>query len=303
MVSYKGRIGVIGATSIIGEYLLPLLVNAGWDVVAFSRQTRCSNQLGNCPVIWRVLPQSELTAINDICQKDKQITHWIILASIEVLQEYFPMFLACGVKHVVSVSSTSIFTKRGSSEPMERKLAENLAESEERLSCWAKTNKLTFTILRPTLIYNPGRDRNISVIAAFIKRFGFFCVLGTAKGLRQPVHAQDVASCCVAALSAKASVNQSYNISGGEIISYREMVCRIFSALDKKPRFVKIPLWLFRRAVFVLRIFPNFRYWSAAMIQRMNQDMIFDHSEASRDLNFSPRNFQLNKENFHRKGD
>lgn len=32
------------------------------------------------------------------------------------------------------------------------------------------------------------------------------------------------------------------------------------------------------------------------MAQRMNQDMVFDHTEASRDLNFFPRNFQLGKE-------
>jgi len=298
MVSNKGRIGVIGATSIIGEYLLPLLVEASWDIVAFSRQSRYGNQLENFPVTWQVLSPSKLTAVNDIYQKEKQITHWIILAPIEVLPEYFPMLLSCGARHVVAVSSTSIFTKRDSSEPMERKLAENLAEREERLSSWAKTNKLTFTILRPTLIYSPGRDRNISVIAAFIRRFSFFCVFGTAGGLRQPVHAQDVASCCVAALSAKAAVNQSYNISGGEIINYREMICRIFSALDKKPRFVKFPLCLFQLAVFLLRIIPRFRHWSAAMAQRMNRDMIFDHTQASRDLNFSPRNFQLNKEDF-----
>jgi len=32
------------------------------------------------------------------------------------------------------------------------------------------------------------------------------------------------------------------------------------------------------------------------MAQRMNQDMVFDHSKASRDLNFSPRNFQPGRE-------
>ncbi|MGD0278801.1 MAG: NAD(P)-dependent oxidoreductase [Smithella sp.] len=298
MVSCKECVGVIGATSIVGEYLLPLLVEGCWDVVAFSRQKQNTRPLENCPVTWQLLAESKLTGISDIHQKERQITRWIILAPIGVLPEYFPMLLTYGAKHIVAVSSTSRFTKRESSDPMEKILAENLAENEERLSVWAKKEKLTFTILRPTLIYSQGRDKNISVIAAFIRRFSFFCVFGAAKGLRQPVHAHDVASCCVAALSAKAAINQSYNISGGETIIYREMVCRIFSALDKKPRFVKFPLWLFRLAVLILRIFPPFRQWSAAMAQRMNQDMIFDHTEASRDLNFSPRNFQLNKEDF-----
>jgi nucleoside-diphosphate-sugar epimerase len=298
MMSYKGRVGVIGATSIIGEYLLPLLVEEGWDVVAFTRQERHIQPLGNCPVTWQLLRKSKLADISYIYQKEKQITLWISLAPIVVLSEYFPMLLTYGAKHVVAVSSTSRFTKRDSADRAEKKMAESLAENEKHLAAWAKKEKLIFTILRPTLVYGLGRDRNVSVIAAFIRRFTFFCVFGAARGLRQPVHAQDVASCCLAALSARAAINNCYNVSGGEIINYREMVRRIFSVLGRKPRFVEFPLWLFRLAVFILRVFPPFRHWSAAMVQRMNQDLVFDHAEATRDLNFSPRHFQLNREDF-----
>ena len=294
MATYKGRVGVLGATSMIGAYLLPLLVKEGWDVVAFSRQARYIKQpLENHPTTWQLLTKSKLPDSSYVNQKEKQITFWISLAPIEVLPEYFPMLLTYGAKHIVAVSSTSRFTKSASSDPAEKKLAENLAENEERLESWAKKDKLTFTILRPTMIYDPGRDNNISVIAAFIRRFAFFCVFDDACGLRQPVHAQDVASACVASLSAQEAINKCYNISGGEIVTYKEMVCRIFSSLGRKPRFIKLPLWLFQAAVFILRILPSFRNWSAAMAQRMNQDMVFDHTEASRDLGFNPRPFYL----------
>jgi nucleoside-diphosphate-sugar epimerase len=292
MITYKGRVGVLGATSIIGECLLPLLLEEGWDVVAFSRQARCIKQPSeNQSITWQLLTKSKLPDSSDVHQTEKQITFWISLAPIEVLPEYFSMFLIYGAKHIVAVSSTSRFTKRTSSDPAEKKLAENLAENEERLESWAKKENLTFTILRPTLIYGLGRDKNVSVIAAFIRRFAFFCVFGAARGLRQPVHAQDVASCCAAALGVNAAINRCYNISGGEIVTYREMVCRIFSALGRKPRFVAFPLWLFRLAVCLLRIFPPFHHWSAAMAERMNQDLIFDHEDASHDLGFAPRPF------------
>jgi nucleoside-diphosphate-sugar epimerase len=293
-VPHREIVGIIGATSIIGEYLLPLLVEEGFDVVAFSRDARCAkNSLKDDPVIWQPLTKAVRPDSNNICQKEKQITFWISLAPITVLPEYFPLLLAYGASHIVAVSSTSRFTKEDSSDPAEKKLAEALAENEERLIVWSKKENLTFTILRPTLVYSRGRDRNVSVIASFIRRFSFFCVLGDARGLRQPVHAHDAASACAAALSARAAINRCYNISGGDTISYREMVCRIFSALGKKPRFVKFPLWLFRLAVFILRIFPRFRLWSVAMAQRMNKDMVFDHVEARRDLGFMPRPFDL----------
>jgi len=296
MMSSKGRVGVLGTTGIIGECLLPLLVEEGWDVVAFSRQERYVQQSGNGPVDRQLLEKSKSTEIGGIYQQEKQISFWISAAPIFILPDYFPMFLACGAKHIVAVSSTSRFTKNASSDPAEKKLAEDLAASEERLVLWAEKEKIIFTILRPTLVYGLGRDKNISLIASFIRRFSFFCVFGDARGLRQPVHSQDAAKACVAALSAREAVNKCYNISGGETITYREMVCRIFSALGRKPRLVKFPLGLFRLAVFILWAFPRFRHWSVAMAQRMNQDLVFDHTEAGRELNFCPRNFHLGKE-------
>lgn len=297
MSGHKGRIGVIGATSIIGKCLLPLLLAEGWNVVAFSRRVdHIKKTTDNLPVIWQLLTKSNQSDGNDIHQLEKPINFWISLAPITTLSEYFTMLSNSGARHIVAVSSTSRFTKNESLDQAEKELAKNLAEGEEALAVWAKKEKVTFTILRPTLVYGMGQDKNVSVIASFIRRFSFFPVLGVACGLRQPVHAQDVALCCVAALSLETAINKTYNISGEETISYREMISRIFDVLDKKPRIVTFPLWLFRLAIFFLRLLPPFRKWSVAMAQRMNQDLIFSHEEARRDMGFNPRPFQLTEE-------
>lgn len=288
MIAYEKRVGILGATSIVGEYLLPLLVEDGWDVVAFSRLTRyLRHPLQNFPVTWQELSLSSLPD-----NTREQIPFWINLAPVWVLSQYFFLLSAYGVKHVVALSSTSKYTKTASWDPAEKKLAQKLAEGEESLTAWAKKENLTFTILRPTLIYGLGRDKNVSAIAGFIRRFAFFPVFGEARGLRQPVHAQDVASCCITALSTNTAINRCYNISGGETISYREMVCRVFGTLGRKPRLMTFPLWLFRLAVLLSGIFSPFRHWSAAMAERMNRDIIFDHEDARRDLGFSPRPFR-----------
>jgi len=296
MTASKGCVGVIGATSIVGEFLLPLLVQEGYHVVAFSRQEREIQQtLEDDSIIWKCLIKSSTSDINNISPAENKISYWINLAPVWVLPQYFPMLLACGANHIVTVSSTSKFTKSTSEDPAEKKLAERLKTAEEGLTVWAEKEKISFTILSSTMIYGLGRDGNISVIAAFIRRFSFFCVFGDARGLRQPLYANDVAFACVQALKTRAAQNCFYHISGGEVLPYREMVCRIFSALGKTPRLVQFPLWFFRAAMIILRVFPRFRHWSFAMAERMNQDMVFDHSEASRDLNFYPRKFQLDK--------
>jgi nucleoside-diphosphate-sugar epimerase len=286
MTTSEGRIGVIGATSLIGEYLLPLLVREGYDVEAFSRRTLpAEEKKKEDGVIWRCLQA-------DHPSDDEMIVKWICLAPIWVLPAYFDMLLSCGVEHVVAFSSTSRFTKCSSSDAGEARLANLLMESEDQLTHWADQHRIRWTLLRPTMVYGLGRDQNVSAIARFIRRFSFFPLWGEARGLRQPVHAQDAAWCGIASLRTEKAYNRSYNISGGETLAYRDMIERIFAALGKKPRFINFPLWLFRMTFSFLRPLSAFRHWSPAMIERLNRDLIFNHHDAAADLNFSPRPFQ-----------
>ena len=48
------------------------------------------------------------------------------------------------------------------------------ASGARRVVTWAKSRGIEWVILRPTLIYGLGRDKNISEIARFIRRFSFF---------------------------------------------------------------------------------------------------------------------------------
>ncbi|MBN1472784.1 MAG: NAD-dependent epimerase/dehydratase family protein [Syntrophaceae bacterium] len=288
------RVGVIGATSFIAEYLFPLLMEVGSEITAFSRSKfppRLPNKKER--ITWTSLQLNYSSA-------GRNIEKWIYLAPIWTLTQHLPLLLSYHAKHIVVVSSTSRFTKELSSDEKEKKLAKKIAESEEMLIKWAGENNITWTILRPTLVYALGRDKNISVIIRFIKRFYFFPLVGEGKGLRQPVHAYDVAAACVAALSAEKAFNRSYNISGGETLTYRQMVEKVFKSLGKKTRFVILPLWLFRIGIFALRLLPCFRYLSPAMAERMNRDLVFDNN-AIRELNFVARNFVLNEEDVHAK--
>lgn len=280
------RVALVGASSMVGSALVVQLVQSGVHVVAYSRKPRSShpNMLG---VEWR-----EMATLNEVKAIDS-IQDWIWLAPIKRLPEHLEKLRMAGAKHVVAVSTTSRFTKKDSSSIAEKQFVSEVIAAEERLQTWAAENSTHWTILRPTLIYGFGMDKNVSTIAKFIKRFHFFPTLGKANGLRQPVHASDVAAACAAALVRPQALNQAYNISGSEVLRYREMVGRIFRALSIRPLLIPIPLWLFGLGVGVLRMFPRFRSWSAAMAERMNQDMVFDHDAASRDLDYKPQAFRL----------
>jgi nucleoside-diphosphate-sugar epimerase len=110
-----------------------------------------------------------------------------------------------------------------------------------------------------------ARTKKITEIVRFILRFGFFPLLGKARGLRQPIHVEDVAKACVSALESPAEINRAYNISGGETLPYHEMVKRVFAALHCPARALSIPLPLFRLAVACMHLLPRHRHWSVAM--------------------------------------
>ena len=78
------------------------------------------------------------------------------------------------------------------------------------------------------------------------------------------------------------------------------MVEQVFAALGRRPRVLRVPLWAFGGAVALIRCLPRYRHWSTAMAERMNSDLVFDHSAAVRDFGFAPRVFALTSEDLAR---
>jgi uncharacterized protein YbjT (DUF2867 family) len=289
-----GPVGVIGASSLVGTCLLPMLVQDGWQVTAFSRQA-CGPR--GDEVTWRQLPAAaSSSAPAPLPTAQRAMPCWICVAPIWVLPEHFSLLESCGLRRLLVLSSTSRFTKDDSSDVQEQAIAQRLADAEAQVQAWAASRGVEWVILRPTLIYGLGRDKNLCEMARFVRRFGFFPLLGGAQGLRQPIHAQDVASACLAALRAPAAANRAYNISGGSSLAYKQMAAQVFATLGRPVRLLQVPLWTFGLALAALRCLPRYRHWSAAMAERMNRDLVFDHGDAARDFAFAPRLFALTKE-------
>lgn len=286
-------VGLIGATSFVGETLIPLLMQSGCEVSAFSRKTISGTPKG---ITWKILPQPPFTAP---CPQVQQISHWICVAPIWVLPQYFPFLEACGAQRILALSSTSRFTKTASPDPEEQDIAKRLISGEEAFQAWASEKRITWILLQPTLIYGLGKDQNISQIVRVIRKLGFFPVLGKASGLRQPLHVEDLAQACLAGIKRPAVANMSYILSGGETLAYQEMIRRVFTAMGRSPRILPLPLPAFHLASRLQQLLTSSRSWSPAMAERMKQNLTFSHEAASRDLDFRPRPFTLRTIDIH----
>jgi nucleoside-diphosphate-sugar epimerase len=110
---------------------------------------------------------------------------------------------------------------------------------------------------------------------------------------RQPIHASDVAIVCAVAVGNVSASSRAYDISGEDPLTYRDMVVEVFRGLDRRPMLVPVPLWSARLAQSLIRLHPRYRHWSVAMLERMGQDLVFDHTQATRDFVFQPKGFVL----------
>lgn len=285
-VQRRGRIGVTGASSPVAAFLLPRLLNDGHAVTALSRGT--APAAAPAGVAW---VQADLQGDAPLPPLPG-VQALVHLAPLWLLPPHVAAFSAMGVRRIVAFGSTSRFTKAHSASDAERHLAARLAAAEGALAAACHEHAVAWTVFRPTLTYGSGRDGNIAFIARFVRRFGFFPLAGRAEGLRQPVHADDLAAACVAALQCPATCNRAYNLPGGQALSYRRMVEAVFRAGGRTPRFVSLPLPLWRAAMSALALLPRAPRVGLEMAVRMNADMVFDFEEARRDFGYAPRPFQ-----------
>jgi nucleoside-diphosphate-sugar epimerase len=277
-----GPVLVTGASSQIGQCVVRRLCAAGRSVIALGRGRPGPSTNAHLRFI-----EGDLEKPNVVfAQSLSMVVH---IAAIWLLPDHLDALYARGVRRIVCFSSTSIFIKQASSNAGERDLVVRMKAAEAEVATRCAALGIVWTVLRPTLVYGLGMDRNVSRAARFIQRFGLYPLASAATGLRQPVHADDLAGAALAALDAPAAAGRSYALGGGEVLEYREMIGRIFDALKRRRRFLVLPgLEYFAAAIgIVLRR----REVTAEMVRRMRQDLVCDNGPAGRDLSYRPRKF------------
>ena len=276
---------VIGASSQIGYFLIPELLSRGGQVIAVSRQPVPAwfKRFADEPRLrWCNLEQLQQLGLPESGE----------LVCAGPLSLAASLVAGLSPARVVVMGSASVLFKQNSSDATERKLISGILQAEEDLSAWAEKKQADLHILRPTLVYGCGLDKNLSRAAGLIKRFGFMPVAGQARGLRQPVHAGDIACLIIDLLDRGISGRHIWSLAGGSKLTYAEMMQAVFAAQAKPARLLRVPLWL-------LGMGSNFLPGvNRQMISRQNQDLCIDDSAARSELGWQPRPFILTSREF-----
>ncbi len=271
---------VLGASGQIGHFLIPELLARGIEVEAVSRQAQSAHE------------GARWSRFDLYSGGDAAVTPDVVFSAgpLDGLLAWLGR-----TRHrpgrVVAFSSTSAQTKQDSPDAAERELAARLARSEAALEAFCDARRIAWTILRPTLVYGCGRDVNLSRIAALARRWRVVPLARDATGLRQPVHAQDLACGALRAAQRPECAGQRYDLPGGEILTYLEMVRRTVNCLRPRGHLLVLPSWAFHGLAYALARHHAMAGLGRGVIDRMRQDLVFSSADAERDLDWEPRPF------------
>ena len=264
---------VFGASSQIGHFLLPRLRARGDAVVALSRRDRA-------PVDGVAWLRGELPdRVPDVGRPLALISFGPLLPFARWLSS---ITVSPGTR-VIATSSMSAESKQDSDVPAERAISRSLRDGEQALAAACERQGALWTVFRPTLIYGAGLDKSLTPIAQRAMRLRVF-PLPAGRGLRQPVHADDIAAAVVAALDHPEAAGKILPLGGGERITAGQMFARVRASLPAATVPVPIPAPLLRLGRHAV---PRLR----GPLTRLEANLIADNGELERLLGISPRPF------------
>jgi uncharacterized protein YbjT (DUF2867 family) len=238
-----------GATGTVGRSLLPRLLAAGTPVRCLVRDPR---RLGP----ERVRVQIALGDLGDhlsFRHALRGVDTVVHLASVIRDQPHGSIEELSGVAtwrlvqaaERAGVKRFVFFSTLGASTRSRARLMRAKAVAERAVAA----SSLPHTVFAPSIIYSPG-DPYLNLLA----RMSWLPVMpipGSGAAAFQPICADDVADCVMAALpggaAAATAVGARYELAGPQILTHRQIVGVVLESLHRRRRVAGVPVWLTRR--------------------------------------------------------
>ena len=281
---YSKHLAVTGITGHTGGFFLDSLENAKYNgsIRALVRAGSDLARIDASPLsIERVVVQldneSSLLGALEGCDT---LVH---IANIGFSEMVVKAAVKCGVRWCILVHTTGCFSRFKGASAGYNMIEENLRPMRGRIA---------ITILRPTMIYGTSSDKNMFKLIDYLYRHRLFPVFGDGRNLMQPVHARDLGRAYFLVLAnEQVTSNREYNLSGGDALSYAEIIQIISAKLGRKRILIRVPIGLSITLARVYIFLVKKAKISVEQVMRMQEDKAFGHEEARRDFGYDPVRF------------
>ena len=271
---------VFGLSGQLGCAVQPALLAAGWTLDAVSREPR--DDIDAIRWLRGALPTVDFPDVG-----------YEAVLSLGPLDAFAAAVARQPLRaaRVIAIGSTGIHSKAVSPDPAEIDLAHRLAAAETTLTTLFGARGTPLAILRPTLIYGHGLDRSLTPLVAFARRHRWLPLPWHARGLRQPVHVDDLAAAVGACLLAPTPVTGAFDLPGGEALPFARMLERTLAVHAPGARLVRVPTPVFRLGLRLAGTRLGANVSPAGFVARIDRDQVFDATPARDAWGYSPRSF------------
>lgn len=281
---------ITGAAGVMGARLTARLRKSGWNVRALVMPRdplRSRVERLGCEV--REGDVSDSASLRGICQGVDLVYH---LAAVIISHDptVFERVNRNGTAHVVAEAQRSavghfVYVSSASvTYPKRTRYAESKLEAERIV----EKSGLPYTIVRPTLVYEQGGGQELMMFLDYLKRFPVVPFIGAGDALKRPVWSEDVVDGLERLAGARIAHGKTYNLSGGEAISMRQLAELLLSYHDRPRRFLPLPVWACRAAAALLAVVMEKPPLTSSAIAGIVNDANLDPGEAMRDLGYAP---------------
>lgn len=268
---------ISGGTGLLGQGTLRLLKDSGdHEIRCFVRRTSPVERLGGLELAYGDARDEE-----SIMRALSGMDAFLHIAGIQYAPQVLSAMRRAGAERLVVISSTSAHSR-----------FEHRSGPRVRMEALVRESGLSWTIVRPSMIYGSELDHNMHHLLRFLDRSPIFPMFGSGENLWQPVYHEDLAQGVVAALERSEAVGQTYDLPGAKPLTYAELVQIAAAALGKKVRIVRLPLEPVRHSLAAAEKLRLPLPIKSEQVLRLGEDKAYTYDKATRELGYAPRPFR-----------
>jgi nucleoside-diphosphate-sugar epimerase len=289
---------ITGATGFIGSHLIPKLEQKNYQITIALRQpfnsnhktivvgeidndTSWANALKNIDVVIHMAARAHIleeSVANPEAQFDRVNTEGTINLGKQCLE--------AGVKHFIFLSSIGAVTtlsdnmiNESSACNPDTPYGRSKLKAEKALEKLCENSSMTYTILRPTLVYGANNPGNMERLLKLTSK-GLPLPLGSINNSRSLVYVGNLVDAIITCIDRTEAKNQTFIVSDGEDLSTPELIRRIGKAMNKTPLLLPIPSHLLKSGTKLLG--------KGEVGDRLLGSLAVDSSKIRKTLNWQP---------------
>lgn len=279
---------VTGASGFLGSRLVPSLVQAGWSVTALVHRTppaalQSVSSVRFCPGSLEDLDSLRIAArgcravVHLAAATDTSDAEINRRANVEGTARLLEACRREGVARLLHFSSHCAG----------RTLRDAYGETKLQAETLVRAFAGEATILRPTMVCGRG-SKEFETFARLVRRLPVIPVPGPGTFRLQPSLVEDVVPAAVRALDVPEAVGKTYELAGGESLTFRELVDLVARLQGRRRHVLSLPPGPVLALVRALGAITRQPMVSVDQAMAFLQDTVVDIEPARLDLAFNP---------------